>query len=420
VSYELFIARRYLKSKQRSGFLSVISFIAVGGVILGVAALVIMLSVTNGFSGEVKNRLIGMNAHVSISRYHGAPIERADTLLSHVVGVPGVLGAAPIVEGKLIIATDHETTATDGVILWGIDPLTFADISDLPDHLQYDADGQFHFDPPQGEQYPGIVVGASLANRLRIGIGDRVYLLSLLQEKSLEEMLMDGLRPKLHPFIVTDLFASGMYYYDDTYAVIALDEARRVLAMEGASSIHIRLGDLDDATDVRHRLDSDLGYPYLVSDWTQQFPELFHWMELEKIVIFTALSLIIVVAAFNIMSILTMSILIKTPEIGILRAMGARAKGIGRVFVFQGLFIGVFGTALGCLIGLAVCVVQDRFQIVTIPSDIYIISSLPVDMQPLDFLAVSTMSVIVCLLAATIPARRAASLEPVEAIRYIM
>lgn len=418
MSYELFVARRYLKSKQRSGFLSVITFIAVGGVILGVAALVIMLSVTNGFSGEVKNRLIGMNAHVTVGRYYGTPIDAADTLVAHLQATPGVLGAAPIVEGKLIIATDKETS--DGVVLWGIDPLSFPQVSDLPEHLEYDTTGNFHFDPPEGEKYPGIVIGASLAQRLRIGLGDRVYLLSFLQDKTLEQVLMDGLTPKLHPFIVTDLFASGMYHYDDTFAFIDMQDARRVLAVEGVSAIHARLGDLDDATAVRRQLDQDLGYPYVVSDWTQQFPELFHWMELEKIVIFTALSLIIVVAAFNIMSILTMSILIKTPEIGILRAMGARARGIGRVFIFQGLFIGVFGTALGCMIGLVVCVVQDRFQVVSIPSDIYIISSLPVDMQPLDFVVVSAMSIVICLLAAVIPARKAASLEPVEAIRYIM
>jgi len=417
VSYELFVARRYLRSKQRSGFLSVISFIAVGGVILGVASLVIMLSVTNGFSGEVKNRLIGMTAHVSVGRFHGTPIDRPDTLLSHVEAVPGVLGVAPIVEGKLIIATDREKM--DGVVVWGIDPETFHHVSDLPDHLQYEP-GQFHFDPKEGEKYAGIVVGASLANRLRVGLGDRVYLLSLLQEKPLEEVLMDGLRPRLHPFIVTDLFASGMYYYDDTFAFISIDEARRVLTIDGVTAIHVRLGDLDDAMDMHRQLEDEFGYPYQISDWTQQFPELFHWMELEKIVIFIALSLIIVVAAFNVMSILTMSILIKTPEIGILRAMGARARGISRVFVFQGLFIGVFGTSLGCLIGLVVCVVQDRFQVVSIPSDIYIISSLPVDMQLLDFLAVSAMSVVICLLAAMIPARKAASLEPVEAIRYII
>ena len=232
--------------------------------------------------------------------------------------------------------------------------------------------------------------------------------------------MIGGLTPKVRSFVVNNLFESGMYHYDDNYAFISLAEAREILGVEGATNIHLRLDDLDAAVGVREELAEQLGYPYRVSDWTQQFPELFHWMELEKWVIFIALSLIIVVAAFNITSILTMSILIKTPEIGILRAMGARARGIGRVFLYQGLFIGLVGTFLGCLIGLGVCLVQDRFRIVSIPSDIYIISSLPVDMQPLDFVLVSAVSITICLLAAVLPARKAASLQPVEAIRYIV
>ena len=416
MDYEVLIARRYLQSKQRSGFLSVITFIAVGGVILGVAALVIMLSVTNGFSGEVKNRLIGMNAHVTVGRYHDQPIGDADSLLSLLRSQPDVIAAAPIIEGKLVLATDDEM---DGVIVWGIDPESFRTVSDLPRHLRYDKEGQFHFGVGPGAKAPGIVLGSYLADRLRVGLGDQVILMSI-RNQSLEDVMTGGLTPKLHPFVVTDIFESGMYHYDDNFAFVSLDDARRVLDLRGVSKLHLRVVDVDDATRVHQQLDTALAYPYYVSDWTQQFPELFHWMELEKWVIFIALSLIIVVAAFNITSILTMSILIKTPEIGILRAMGAKARGIARIFVFQGLFIGLFGTAMGCLTGLAVCFVQDRFRVVSIPSDIYIISSLPVDMQALDFVLVAAVSITICLLAAVIPARRAASLQPVDAIRYIM
>lgn len=416
MDYELLIARRYLQSKQRSGFLSVITFIAVGGVILGVAALVIMLSVTNGFSGEVKNRLIGMNAHVTVGRYRDEPIGDADSLLSLLKAQPDVIAAAPIIEGKLVLATSEEM---DGVIVWGIDPESFGTVSDLPRHLRYDKEGQFHFGVGPGAKAPGIVLGSYLADRLRVGLGDQVILMSI-RNQSLEDVMAGGLTPKLHPFVVTDIFESGMYHYDDNFAFVSLDDARRVLDLRGVSKLHLRVVDVDDATHVHQLLDAALAYPYHVSDWTQQFPELFHWMELEKWVIFIALSLIIVVAAFNITSILTMSILIKTPEIGILRAMGAKARGIARIFVFQGLFIGLFGTAMGCLTGLAVCFVQDRFRVVSIPSDIYIISSLPVDMQALDFALVAAVSITICLLAAVIPARRAASLQPVDAIRYIV
>lgn len=187
-----------------------------------------------------------------------------------------------------------------------------------------------------------------------------------------------------------------------------------------ATTLHVRVADADQAVPVRKALDAELQSLYLVRDWTQHSPELFRWMELEKWVIFIALSLIIVVAAFNIMSNLIMSILIKTPEIGILRAMGATAGSIRRIFVYQGLAVGVLGTGLGCSLGFAVCYLQQRFNLITIPGDIYFISSLPVDMQPLDFALIAAVSLSICLMASIYPARKAAGLLPVEAIRYIM
>ena len=411
--YEFFIARRYLQSKQHTGFISVVAFIAVGGVILGVAALVIMLSVTNGFSGEVRNRLIGMNAHVSIHRFYGEPIPAFEEVIERASAEEGVVAAAPVIEGKVGVAGDK---GFDGLFVWGVDPVSFARVSDLNDHL-YDSRGELRLGVLPGNKHPGIVLGRHLAARLRVGIGDQVLLMTVRGDR---DDLLRGISPRLDPFVVTDLFESGMYHYDDNFGFISLDEARRVLDIgEGVTNVHLRVADLDRASGIRVRLERELGYPYRLTDWTQRFPELFEWMELEKWVIFIALSLIIVVAAFNIMSILTMSILIKTPEIGILRAMGARTGGIRRIFVYQGAVIGGFGTALGCLFGFAVCLVQDRFEIVSIPSDIYIISSLPVDMQWSDFLVVSAVSLGICLAASAFPARRAASLQPVAAIRHI-
>ena len=412
--YEFFIARRYLQSKQHAGFISVVAFIAVGGVILGVAALVIMLSVTNGFSGEVRNRLIGMNAHVSIHRFYGEPIPAFEEVLERASREEGVVAAAPVIEGKLGVAGDRDF---DGLVVWGIDPESFARVSDLPGHL-YDSRGELRLGVLPGNKHPGIVLGRHLAARLRVAIGDRVLLVTLAGME--RDDLLRGVTPRFHAFVVTDLFESGMYHYDDNFGFISLDEARRVLDLGGAvTNVHLRVADLDRAIEIRRRLEADLGYPYRLTDWTQRFPELFEWMELEKWVIFIALSLIILVAAFNIMSILTMSILVKTPEIGILRAMGARTGGIRRIFVYQGAAIGVFGTALGCLCGSAVCWVQGRFEIISIPSNIYIISSLPVDMQWPDFVVVSAVSLGICLLASAVPARRAASLQPVDAIRHV-
>ncbi|MBN98758.1 MAG: lipoprotein-releasing system transmembrane subunit LolC [Gemmatimonadetes bacterium] len=418
MSYELFIAKRYLRSKQTSGFISAIAYIAAGGVVLGVAALIIMLSVTNGFSGEVKDRLIGMNAHVTVQKYYGEMVQNEGEILAQVEQFAGVKGATPVIESKMVIAPKRGKKDMDGVVLWGIDSESFGRVSDLPKHLVYDRDKLLLGDLPE-QKYPGIVLGEQLARRMVVGPGDEVLLVSF-QNLELEDVMMGG-TPKLWAFIVTDTFESGMYHYDDNFAFISLQDAQRIMGIaEGVTNIHIRVQNVDQAVQIGQALDAELGYPYRVSDWTRLFPELFRWMELEKWVIFIALSLIIVVAAFNIMSILVMSILIKTPEIGILRTMGAAGRGIRRIFVYQGLAIGVVGTALGCAIGLGVCLVQQHFQLISIPGDIYIISSLPVDMQVLDFLLVSLVSLGICLLASIYPARKAAALMPVDAIRYIM
>ena len=189
---------------------------------------------------------------------------------------------------------------------------------------------------------------------------------------------------------------------------------------DAVTDIHIRVADIYQAPEIRDRLSEELGYPYQVRDWTQLFPEFFRWIELEKWAIFLALSLIVLVAAFNIMSILVMSVLIKTPEIGILRTIGCTVGEVYRIFVYQGLAIGGIGTFLGCLIGFALCWAQQRFALISIPGDMYFISSLPVDMSVVDFALVAAISMVICLATSIYPARKAAGLMPVEAIRYIM
>ena len=422
MSYELFIAKRYLRSNQRSGHISLIAYIAVGGVILGVAALTIMLSVVNGFAGEVKDRLIGMNAHVTVSMYSGQSIEALEEVLQRVGQLPEVVGASPVARSKVMLFSKRDTEKMDGVALWGVEPSSFRTVSDLADHLVYDQEGTMRLGSLSEHKYPGIILGEQLSRRLRVGPGDEILLVTS-QNMDLEEVMMDGFRPRVWPFLVTDTFSSGMFQYDDSFAFIGLEDAQKILGTDGsgADAVFVRVSDIDLATQVKESVDEALqGYPYRVSDWSQIFPQLFQWMELEKWAIFIALSLIMLVAAFNIMSILVMSILVKTPEIGILRAMGSTAGGIRRIFVYQGLIIGLIGTVLGCAIGSFVCYLQQRFELITIPGEVYFISSLPVDMEWLDFLGVSTVSLIICLAVSMYSARKAAALMPVEAIRHIM
>ena len=421
MSIALFVACRYLRSKQREGFFSVIAYMAVGGVILGVAALVIILSVTNGFAGEVKNRLIGMNAHVNVRRFDGGPIAGWDALLQQVKGSAGVVGAAPVVDSKVIVASQLDLGRVDGIPVWGIDPATFPAVSDLTEHLRYaNPAGQLRLGLLAEINKRGIVLGEYLARRLHVGPGSEVLLMTV-QNLDVEAAVMDGFSPRPWSFFVTDHFESGMYQYDDNYAFIHLEDAQRMLELGDAiTDIHIRVADIYQAPEIRDRLAKELGYPYQVRDWTQLFPEFFRWIELEKWAIFLALSLIVLVAAFNIMSILVMSVLIKTPEIGILRTIGCTVGEIYRIFVYQGLVIGGIGTLLGCLIGFALCWAQQRFALISIPGDMYFISSLPVDMSVVDFALVAVISMVICLATSIYPARKAAGLMPVEAIRYIM
>ena len=421
MSIALFVAGRYLRSKQREGFFSAIAYMAVGGVILGVAALVIILSVTNGFAGEVKNRLIGMNAHVNVRRFDGGPIAGWDALLQQVKGAAGVVGAAPVVDSKVIIASQLDLGRVDGIPVWGIDPATFPAVSDLTEHLRYaNPAGQLRLGLLAELNKRGIVLGEYLARRLHVGPGSEVLLMTV-QNLDVEAAVMDGFSPRPWSFFVTDHFQSGMYQYDDNYAFIHLEDAQRMLELGDAiTDIHIRVADIYQAPAIRDRLAEELGYPYQVRDWTQLFPEFFRWIELEKWAIFLALSLIVLVAAFNIMSILVMSVLIKTPEIGILRTIGCTVGEIYRIFIYQGLVIGGIGTLLGCLIGFVLCWAQQRFALISIPGDMYFISSLPVDMNVVDFALVAAISMVICLATSIYPAHKAAGLMPVEAIRYIM
>ncbi len=420
MNISLFIALRYLRSKQTSGFVSVIAYMAVGGVVLGVAALVIILSVTNGFSGEIKSRLVGMNAHINIRRFDGAAIKEYRALVDKLKEWPEVIGVAPVVDSKVIIVSKRDFSRIDGIPIWGVDPATFPAVSDLSVHLQYAEKGEILLGDVTDMQKKGIILGEHLARRLQVGPGFDVLLFTI-RNLDVEEAVMDGLTPKTWPFLVTDHFESGMYQYDDNYAFIHIEDAQRILGLGDAiTDVHLHVRDIYEAPAIRAALAEAFDYPYSVSDWTQLFPEFFRWIELEKWAIFIALSLIVLVAAFNIMSILVMSVLIKTPEIGILRTMGCTVGEVYRTFVYQGLIIGGAGTTLGCVLGFAVCYAQQRFQLISIPGDVYLINSLPVDMDVVDFVLVVVVSMTICLLTSIYPARKAASLMPVQAIRYLM
>lgn len=413
-SYEFFIAKRYFRSKRHARSVSLIAYVSVAGVALGVAALIIVLSLFNGFSTEIRDRLVGMDAHARIVTTSLEPVHDYPALMKTVESLPHVTGVAPFIYGEamLVAAGDSgEAVRSAGVRLKGVDPERLSRVSDLPRHLS----GRLTLDKLPGMDYPGIVLGAVLAERLRTSIGGAVQLVS-------PEGITVGLGgiPRVWTFTVTGLFETGMYDFDWSMAIVSLQSARKLhgLADGDASGIEVKLDNLDLADSFCSNVATRLEYPLVARSWTEMYRNLYNWMALEKWLAFVVLALIILVAAFNIVSLLTMIVIDKRKEIGVLKAMGATGRSIQRVFLYHGVGIGMVGIVVGAFVGAALCWIQEEYRLVSLPGDVYWISALPVDLRATDLAAISAAALAICICASFYPARRAAGLHPVEAIRY--
>lgn len=399
-----------MKARQKTGFINLIAYISILGVAIGVAALIIVLSVMNGFETEVRDRIIGFDTHVRLRTFHDRGMDDYQNVEQEIRDIPHIIGISPYIWDKGMIRSGSHS---DGIILKGVDPATVSQVSDLDSNIVY---GEFNLNPvdrEEGKPLSGIVVGNYLADRMYLALGDVVTVVSLSGVTSMFQM------PPVRQFIVTGYFETGMYEFDNAYAYIALDAAQDLFRMEGeVDGLEIRLDDLNQAANVVKAIDKRLGYPYTADTWFDMRKNLFAWMQLEKWAMFIILSLIILVAAFNIISTLIMVVMEKTREIGILKSMGATSRSIRQIFIFEGLFVGFLGTGIGCLIGYTICWAQKTYQFFSLPGDVYFISSLPVRMQTLDFVIIASASILLCLLSAVYPASRAARLDPVTAIRY--
>jgi lipoprotein-releasing system permease protein len=410
---DFFIGLRYLTSR-RSSLLSIFTLISISGVFVGVMALIVILAVLNGFHEDLKTKILGTMPHVSILTYNGEPIEHSDSLIAEIEKLPEVASAAPLVYSEAMMVSDGQHNI--GAILRGVDPERENRITEIGSSI-FSGSFSFKDTPLEGEvACPGLVIGSYMAQVLRVGVGDLVTVWAPRGVK----ITPFGLSAPWRKYKVMGIFETGLFDVDSKFAYLSLEEAQSFFGMNNAvSHIEIRLNDVENAFKLRETVVEMLGgYPFTGTDWQTYNKNLFDALKLEKAVTFVILTLIVLVAAFNIISTLTLLVMDKTREIGILRSMGLTARAVGLIFIFDGLVIGFLGTASGAIAGYLVSMILSKYQLIKIPGDVYFISEFPVDMQVGDFVFVIAASLLISLAATVYPALRAARLQPVDAIRY--
>ena len=407
--YEFIIGFRYLKAKRKQVFISIITFLSIGGVALGVTALIVVLSVMGGFEDDLKKKILGTNAHLVIFQ-QGSAMRDYWEIARKVDSIPGVVAASPFIFTQAMLTSESNT---QGIILRGIDPDTARRVINIGDTVKK-GDLMSLRGKVKTREPPGIILGKELAQNLGVMLGDTIVVVSPMG--ALAPM---GLGPPMKKFRITGIFESGMYEYDSSMAYISLESAQKFLSMKDTvSGIEVRVRDIYDVKNIAQKIRKALGFPFWTKDWMQMNRSLFSALKLERTVMFIILVLIVLVAAFGIVSSLIMVVMEKNKDIAILKSMGATAKSIMRIFVFEGLIIGTVGTIIGILGGYTICELLARYKFISLPRDVYYLSYLPVKMNISDFLLISLAAVGISFLATLYPSWQASKLDPAEALRY--
>jgi len=406
--FEWFVCLRYLRAKRKHNFISLISIISVAGVAIGVMALIIVLAVMTGFTNELRDKILGVNSHIVVQTTEGR-ISAPDKVQSQLQGIPGIVATTPYLFSQTMITSGDAGT---GAILRGIDPDSANRVLDLDRHLNGGHIQDLTLSNEEG-RLPGIILGHELAKRLRVFQGSRVRLLSTAGSLS-----PIGVLPRLKTCEVIGIFKTGMYEYDASMAYVALPVAQDFLALGGdVHGVEVRLTDIFAAHDIARQIEQQLGAGTIARDWISMNKSLFSALELEKKMMFIIITLVVLVAAFNIVSTLIMVVMEKNKDIAILKSMGANARQIMKIFVYEGLVIGLSGTVAGVACGLFVCDILRRYKFIKLP-DVYPISTLPVEVVSHDVLLISTAAVVITLLATLYPSWQAAKIDPATALRY--
>ena len=409
---ENFIAKRYFAIKRKSSFTSLISIASTGGVVLGVAALIIVLSVMNGFEKEVRERILGITGHMIVKKYDQTGIDYDSVMTEIRDNSEGIAGISPVISSKAGISVRG---TQDGIMVKGVILGYDKDVGDWGNHI---IKGRYSLADTlsiKGNMLPGIILGKYVAERLGAIVDDEVLIISVGDDASLSNPT-----PRMGKFVVKGVFETGMYDYDNSLGYINLIEAQQLFKRKKGTcnTLEMKLDDYNEAFDKSKAISDHLGYPYYTLDWGTMHKTIFKWMKLEKWAMSLALSLIIVVAAFNIISSLVMLVMEKTRDIGVLKTIGLSSNQIARIFMLNGLYVGVIGSLLGTAIGLGFSLIQLKYEVFSIPGDVYFVNKLPINISPLDVVLVNVVAIILCLLASYYPSKRAAGLDVVEAVHY--
>ncbi len=411
---EFSIAWRYLRSRRGSRLLSLISIIAIGGVLIGVSALILIIGVMNGLQRDLREKILVGSPDVRVLSYgEDLKIDDWRTVLNKVKQQPGVVAAAPfvLVEGGMNAGHDYAGAA----YVVGMPPEARG-VPEVTTIRQHATSGDFRFASSDGQQR-GIVLGKLVASRYNAWPGDKINLVSIAGVKP--NAVTGGFVPRIFQFEVTGIVETGMYEYDNAYVYIALDKAQEFAALgQGVTGIEVKSTNRWEASSVAERITAALGWPYRTVDWQEQNRSLFQALKLEKLGMGVILLLIVMVAAFNIVSTLTMVVADKTREIGILKAMGLPSKSIRRVFLAQGIVIGLVGTALGLLLGFGGAIALEKYKFIPLDPSIYFIDHLPVATEIRDIVWIVLASVLTAAAATLYPAIQASRLYPIDAIRH--
>jgi lipoprotein-releasing system permease protein len=405
--FELFLGMKYLKAKRKQRFISVITIISVLGVMVGVMALIVVLSVMNGFRADLMSKILGVNSHLLVLSLTG-PFKDYQKVVEKVDKVEGVIASTPFIYTQVMLNNSGQVS---GAVLRGVDPKSAGEVVTFKSMIK---GGSISSLGKKVDGIPPIIIGGELAKQIGAHPGNVITVIS--PEGKLTPL---GRTPNTRRFKVAAIFDSGMYEYDASMIYISIREAQDFLALDDkVTGLEVRVEDVYKSDKVSKKVQKVLGYPYWTKDWKVMNRSLFSALKLEKLTMFVILTMIVLVGALNIISTLVMVVMEKTRDVAILRAMGASARSIMTIFMFQGLLVGIVGTFAGLVSGLGLCQLLAKYKFINLPADVYYISTLPVQVEFSDVSFVAAAAVVISFFATLYPSWYASRLNPVESFRY--